>query len=242
MNATLAESSAFAIDIDRAHSQRVIEHALRAGLEVSIWPNVHGDERPLIGPLVGYTEPGLVMQAAGDVPKDRLPLVSEYCEAGFRIEDARFMFTTNVLEVARAPGGYRLEIARPESLQVLQRRRYQRRDLHENSTVSLSPLQGGSRDPVEAALLNIGPGGLACRSALNAADRFVVGAPVRVRFALPNHDGEFRLDGRVRSKTRAAQSDHLILSVEFSPAVTSHEHLERLAGVLYGPAPALARG
>jgi hypothetical protein len=234
------ESSAYAIDMDRDRSRRFIEQAVRAKAEVSVWPYTQDDGCPIRGALTAGTDHALVIQAS--LGAARAPAISEYCEVGFRLDDVRFMFTSNVLGLDSSGASSRLEIARPECLQVLQRRRYQRRDLRGNATVRIVPLQGGSRDPMEAALLNVGPGGLACRCTRADADRLLIDAPLRVAFSLRESASGFEFDARVRSKTGGAHPDQLILAIEFVPNAAQRECSERLADALYGPVAAMTRG
>lgn len=240
MIATLGETSAFAIDMNRTQSHRIIEHALRVRAEVSVWPCTQADERPVAGPLAGRTDAGLVIQATHDSAP--LPLVSAYCEAGFRLDDARFMFSTHIIHVAQDENACRLEIALPDSIQVLQRRRYQRRELRGNATIKIAPPNGAARGAIAAALLNIGPGGLACRCDRASADRFGIDAPVRVSFALREGNMAFEFDAHIRGKTSGAEPEHLILAVAFAPNSEQREDIERLTEALYGPVTALARG
>lgn len=241
MNAAPGETSAFAIDLDRRQSRRLIEHALRACAEVSLWPNAQPDDRPVTAPLAGHTSDGLILHPDRGADYKNMPMVSEYCEASFRLDDARFMFSTNVLDLARADDAWRLEIAKPTHLQVVQRRRYRRRGLRENTAVRITAAENGHREAAEAALLNIGIGGLACRTDQADADSFPIEAAIEVSFTLSESERPFELIGHVRGKTRGARPEHVILAVEFAAAHVPPDEIERLSHVLYGPVPAGAQ-
>ena len=240
MHDSPVETSAFAIDLDSPQSQRLIERALRRHAEIALWPNSRIDEPPLTGPLAGHTRDGLLVHPGTVEAPDRLPMISEYCEASFRLDDSQLMFTTNVLDLTLSHQDCSLEIARPEHLRLAQRRRFQRRALRGSTTVRVISAGKAGRTPIAGALLNIGTGGMACRIERSAGRGLRIDAKVRLSFTLPESDGPFALSGRIRGKTPGAKPEHVILAIEFAPGADEGDEIERLSEALYTPLPALA--
>jgi c-di-GMP-binding flagellar brake protein YcgR len=236
-----AEISAFAIDLDPRQSQRIIERALRSQSEISLWPNTHVNDEPLVGPLAGQTRDGLVVNSQAVQSHDRLPMISEYCEASFRLDESRLMFTTNVLDLSYSGDIWRVEIARPECLQMVQRRRYQRRELRDSIVVEMTIAGRGESIPVRGALLNVGAGGLSCRVEQAAAGGLSLDETVTLSFSLPESHDRFVLSGRIRGKTRGADREQLLLAIEFDCTAGQRDQIERLSEALYAPL-AVSRG
>lgn len=95
-----------------------------------------------------------------------------------------------------------------------ERRRAPRRQFFDAVEVSL---YAGEWDcPLRAMLLNLGPGGLACRISRRAGWEWPsVGRIVRVVFTLDSDAEPFALRGRVISDTTAGSTGHWVLGMEF---------------------------
>jgi c-di-GMP-binding flagellar brake protein YcgR len=238
MSASSDQFSLCSIELHAEHSRRLLEQAVAAWVDVTLRPSTNFDGPPLAGVLSGTTADGLVIRIVHPIPAEPAALVSVYCEVAVELNGARFLFSSNVVDAYLDGNDVRVEIARPEHLRVIQRRRYQRRLLHDSAHVSITP-QGGGSGPIPATLLNISTGGLACR--VNAADVALCAqaAVSDLAFTLADCDHHFCLPARVCGQTPGARADQAILSFEFLAAADGDPQRTVLADALYSQLAAL---
>jgi c-di-GMP-binding flagellar brake protein YcgR len=160
-------------------------------------------------------------------------LPSTCCEAVLELDRTRYLFETNILAVIEDGGARRLEVVRPEGLQVLQRRRFWRTSVHEPSGVHLARANtdDGESWSAAASMLNVSPAGLACLADREQADATAIGDLVSVTFDLPGGDELFAIQGVVKSKTPAGTEGRIVLGLEFR-LEDDREQFQRLQAAL----------
>ena len=242
MSTPPADTSAYAIELDEHQSGRLLEHATRTGADISVVPHTRADGLPIAGAITGSTGDGLLLSTRSAALSDPASLVSVYCEATVSLDGARFLFSTNILDACRDGDDLRIEIARPAHLHVIQRRRYQRRRLRGRTRVWITP--GGCEDQraLEATLLNISTGGLACRMDQAGADLCAIEHPVHLEFTIADCEETFHMPAHGRSKTPGASPGQVIFSLEFARGAETETQRERLADALYANLVALTAG
>lgn len=239
MSTPPTDSSAYAIELDGLQSQRLLEHATQSGAEISILPHTRSDGLPVLAAIVGSTEEGLLLKAKDNSPADSMSLISVYCEATVVLSQARFLFSTNIIDVVQEGDDLQLEIVKPSHLHVLQRRRYKRRNLRGKTPVRIMPVDRADQPVFEAAMLNVSTGGLACRIDQTDADHCALEHRVQLEFALVDCEETFHLPARVRGKTPGASPGQIILAVEFESGIETESEREKLAEALYSNLTAL---
>ena len=147
-------------------------------------------------------------------------LVGTYCDVTIRLGENRYLFCSDVVSVTEVPkssGAVRISLARPETIQVAQRRRSWRFRSARSSRVELRRING---DPSAGGsigwLCNVSGDGLACRVDAGVADRLAIGEQVEAEFTLTSGDEDrFVLDAALCSKTPAGTQGSMILGLQF---------------------------
>ncbi|MCK4660824.1 MAG: PilZ domain-containing protein [Phycisphaerae bacterium] len=227
------EKSAYTIELDERRSQRFLEQATRAGAEMGILPYTRVDGLPITAAIVGRTAQGILLRPQHTVAAGAVSLLSVYCEATITLEKTRFLFSTHILDLFQEGDEFTIEIARPTRLYMSQRRRYQRRDLRADSTVRITPAGREDQPALEATLLNIGTGGLACRIDQSGADACPEELPLSLEFNIADSAETFRMPAHIRGKTPGAGKGQIILSLQFASDTDLHPQRQRLANALY---------
>ena len=157
--------------------------------------------------------------AAGSAPYEGL--VGTYCDVTLQLGDNRYVFCSDVVAVGEFPqasGVAAIFLARPQTIQVTQRRRFWRFLPEQSSQVELNwtdadltPRRGGGW------LCNLSGDGLACRVDTGLADRLAIGGKLRAEFSLtPGNPERFALEAVLCSKTPAGTQGTMILGLQFS--------------------------
>ncbi|MCP4591000.1 MAG: hypothetical protein GY842_09665 [bacterium] len=232
---------AYAVELDERQSRRLLEQAARTRATVSVALNIREDNSPLDGVLLSAGGRGLLVETLPDDRHDPTALVSRYCEITLHLDQAQYIFSTTVMDAHVEDQGTRLELVQPPHLWVIQRRKYQRRDLRDDTPVRITAAASSGSDAV-AALLNISTGGLACRVSRSDADLWAIGEQLDLEFSVADCPDTFCFPAYLHSKTAGATAGQTILSLEFAPGNALDAQREKLATALYRNIPALADG
>jgi hypothetical protein len=228
----------FAIDLSPRQSARTLEQAMRHRAEVLVEPRTWEEAEPLSCRLEPAMDTGsrrdggarlIVLSydlSAENQPEPRSSieqlcrLVGTYCDLAIRLSENIYLCSSDVIRVIRPVepnGALYLHLARPEMLQVAQRRRFRRFPLADSARVRIS----WKRDAEPAGegvgwLCNISPDGLACRTDLQVAEQLLIGETVRVDFALsPTDPQRFVFDAAVCNKIPAGTEGRIIVGLQF---------------------------
>lgn len=229
----------YAIDLSPRQSNRTLEQAIRHGAELHLEPRIWNDGPQLIGRLDPTAEsagaeagtltlvvqPGLALQdhpdGANSIGLNSLrELVSTYCDVVLPLGEHRYMFSTDIIRVeasSAAQGQILLQISRPTSLQVSQRRRFRRLTLSNAAQVDLHWTHDDqARMGAVGWLYNIGGDGMACRTDERVADMLWIGEQIELEFTLAPGDVErFCLEGMLCNKTPTGSLGKVILGIQF---------------------------
>jgi len=233
---------AYAIDLSARQSSRTLEQAVRHRAEIMVHARLLPEGDPIVsrlvsietpigwqsrrpclvlevfnGPLVQSGEPARAAEQEGGLSES---LVGTYCDVTLRLGENRYLFCSDVVAVQgpSSPGGrHRIYLARPETLQVAQRRRSWRFRPAQSSRVELTWVNAdkGKAEGI-GWLCNLSADGLACRTESNIAGQIGIGEQVSLAFALTPGDPErFVLDAVLCNKTPAGTEGTMILGLQF---------------------------
>jgi len=211
----LASNPVFAQPLAAPSSQYVLEHAVRSAARIGLTTSAPSQPE-LAGCVVSADVASLWVALDPLNPDVSTSLESACCDALLELGGTQYVFPTCVLAAQRGDGAWRVEIARPEEIQVVQRRRFWRAQVQEPSTVHLSrPAVDGSLDwSCRSTLLNVSASGLACLAAREYADGLEVAQTVRAVFRLRPSDEPFVIQAVVRAKTPAATEGQTVLGLQ----------------------------
>ncbi len=164
-----------------------------------------------------------------DVPRERVPgraapletyarLVGTYCDATLRLGEHRYVFSTDVVGVRARPsvGSPELHVARPDVLQVRQRRRFWRFEPAQSAQVHLR--WSTNDQPFGTGvgwLCNVSPDGLACRVQMRVADQLQIGDELRADLALvPGESEPIHVEVALCNKTPGGSEGAMILGLQ----------------------------
>jgi c-di-GMP-binding flagellar brake protein YcgR len=210
------DRSLFTYEIDPRRARRLLEVAVRRKARVSVTTR-HTPEILLNGTIASGTPESLWIELEALPKRTVTGLQSMCCEVVLELDGTRYLFETNALALIEDAAERRLELARPETLHVLQRRRFCRASVHESSPVHLVRLAAAGVEPWSGSvsLLNVSPVGVACLARQDDADATYIGDVLQVTFELPTEDEPFVLEGTVRSKTPSRDAGQVLLGLEF---------------------------
>lgn len=238
---------AYAIDLNPRQSARTLEQAIRhqatvllepriwtAGsavhCQLESWPAMSPTGRRMqAAPLVMTTVVTAGDSSAADVPEPRAAflaferyseLVGTYCDAVVELGENRYLLSSDITRVEPAgPGGAgaRLYLSRPETIQVMQRRRFKRVQLPQAAQVEIRWLnEDGTGGGGVGWLYNVSADGMACRTDSVLAERLWIGQELKLDFALrPGEPEHYLVDAVLCSKTSAGMPDRTILGLQF---------------------------
>ena len=205
-----------AYELVPTRARRVLEVAIRHRACVSLTPRNNTD-LTLNGVIASATRESLWIALEAPQRGTDVGLQSVCCEGVLEFDRERYLFETSVLAAVEDDDGRRLEVVRPEGLQVLQRRRFWRAPVREPSQVRLVRPEPHDDQPWSgtAAMMNVSPAGLACLADRDEADATAIGDLLQVTFDLPGGGEPVALEAGVRSKTPACADDRVIIGLEF---------------------------
>jgi len=238
---------AYAIDLSPRQTTRTLEQAVRHRAEILLQPRVQPDDELIACRLErvetpqegrggrGYLEVAVLygeVASDGSADDEQSPkemgapgrgyeeLIGTYCDAALQLGENRYLFCSDVLAAwnPSKPGGSAcIRLARPETIQVTQRRRFWRFVPARSAQVNLSYSDG---EPVGGSgmgwLCNVSADGLACRVDSRLADHVGIGEHLKVEFALaPGDPVRFRLDAALCNKIPAGTQGTMILGLQF---------------------------
>lgn len=186
------------------------------------------DQEALKGHVVSVDSESIYVRLDEATGADRRALHTACCDVTLVLGRERFHFETAVLGVMAEDGRILVEMIRPTQVGRLQRRRFERSDLHDSVAVHLRESDGTSAWCCTGALLNVGRDGLACRVDRADADRLSIDNRLVTRFDLGSAEAPFTFVAAVRAKTPAGHADKIILGLQFEIDVQARPMQDRL--------------
>lgn len=211
----------YAVDLSTGQSSRTLEQAVRNQATVLIEPRMWIDGEGLKGRLVAADAASIAAHITETPVAGLGMIVGMYCDAAIVLGRDRFLLSTFCRAATESKGEWRVELARPERLQVQQRRRFWRVQLARPSEVRVRWEEKGTRGRTVGQLYNISGEGMACMVMAEPVASLSVGDALRVSFRLPDVDRVFEMGAVLCSKTPAAAVGGVILGMQFlEPAST----------------------
>jgi hypothetical protein len=202
------------LDLTRRQAVRVLEQALRARARVEIEPC--GSDKA-IGGCVAGREGDLLRIDLQDHGRDwpLTPLAGAFCEVSMVLSGHMYRFSSCVVTAEQGAATQRLMLTAPATVQVCNRRRYDRRSYSEPPVIQV--FTQGQCDALIGTINEIGLGGLACCLPGAADEELLIDEVVRLRFQLPGGGEFFELSACVCLKNAEHKGDDLTIGVEFCP-------------------------
>ncbi|MFO0840633.1 MAG: PilZ domain-containing protein [Phycisphaerae bacterium] len=222
------------MDMTPRQTNRALEQALRTKALLEIEARSAPAEDTLFGTLV-EREGNLLhvqLQQRGGTP---LPanLVGSYCDVRLPLPPQLILFATCILDVFDATTPPRIVLAQPPTMQVANRRRFERAIVQ--PVEPLSVWSASAPAPRVGMLGDISGDGLLCHlPGREWEDVLMVGDPARVVFELPGHDEPFDLPVTVCNKTFSDEQNQLSVGLAFLDPQddSTRRAIERLRAVL----------
>jgi c-di-GMP-binding flagellar brake protein YcgR len=162
-------------------------------------------------------------------------LIGAFCEVQTILSGELYTFTTCVLDVVEDGFPGRVLMAIPETIQVANRRQFERTNATVASQVRLRT--DAQAAPAVGLLANVSADGVACNLPGTTLDQaLVLGDEVLVSFELAGFDGLFELPAILANKTVTRDRRQLSLGLKFNVRAddpTAQHTLERVRAALY---------
>ncbi|MBN1347615.1 MAG: PilZ domain-containing protein [Phycisphaerae bacterium] len=232
----------FTFDLSSSQSNRVIDQAIRHRAEVTLEPKGWTDGRVVKAIIRGCDDWLLLVEQVAESDESLESVVGMHIDVQMTLGQTLYLFTTHVVDIDYTEPEALLLIARPEMLQVTQRRKFQRMTLRSPCSVHLNPRPQGTNGAVTGKLLNLSVEGMACCLGQSAAESVRIGDLIRVGLHPEEAEHGFEFDAVLANKSEAGTEGHVILGIRFDP---SNEDLEaqasrqRLCDFLYAKPGAL---
>ncbi len=205
-----------AIDLTPRQAARVLEQALRACAELELEPRNLPEGDPLGGKLLGREGELLAVQMGATPPGVPLSvMIGAFCEVRTVLSGELYTFSTCVLDVVDDPPPQRLLIVVPETIQVVNRRQFERTNATVASQVRL--WVGSQTTPAIGLLANVSADGLACNLPGTSLDKeLALDDELRAHFELAGFDGVFELPVVLCNKILTRDTQQLSLGMNFN--------------------------
>lgn len=222
--------------LDTEGSNRILEMAIRSQSQAAV--NTPLANVPLNGALIAADGETLLIRLTGLPSFDAADLVGQSCEV--KLHDGQvYSFASTIHGVPRWGRSIALAVSRPETIEVVERRRLGRAALAPSSEVTIEWRARDTAHSRTAKLLNISADGMACRMDENDARGIKGGGRVTLSFELPASGPKFCLGAIVSNKTPASEGC-VILGMEFVRSRESKAQLEALGEMVRNPRCAMS--
>lgn len=205
-------------ELDSTASAAVIEQAVELRTTVRIFADSDLSVVLMEGALTNVTDEHLWVSVTRKNTSSQAVNVLAMLQAEFTLGKVSFVFDVTGLDEVPDCDDQSVQIPKPATVAVTERRRSRRRRLHDATDLMLTPIGCGSCEPIRAALLNVSPDGLACRVPETAFESIASDGLITASFALSARGPLIELIGRTVSRTEAGTSGHLVIGLEFEKA------------------------
>ncbi len=224
----------FAFALSPSQSRRLLDQAVKHRAEIHLEPRGWMSGESLHVMLLGSD--GDLLLARNEAESDQAleTLVGMNVDGTTVLGQSLYLFESHVVDIDWSEPQALLLIAKPEVLQVTQRRRFQRMRLRAACPVHISAKR--RRQDFTGQLLNLSPDGLACRIREDDAQILRAGQRISVALHPKEADRGFEFEAVVSNKTPAGTPGHAILGVQFhlrEDDFDAQTARERLCDLLY---------
>ena len=202
-------------DLDPTASAAVFEQAAELGTTVRIFADTDLSVVLVEGALTDVTDQHLHVLVTRKNTSSLAVNVLATLQAEFTLGKVTYMFDVLALDEYPDSDVQSLQIPKPATIAVTERRRTRRRQFREAADLILKPIGCDSAAPIRAALLNVSTDGLACRVPESALESIPWDGPLAITFALSANSHTFELTGHTISRTEAGTPGHWVVGLEF---------------------------
>lgn len=220
------------IRIDPHATRNAIEQAIRNNAQV-ILDTPASPQTTINGFLISGDDKTLLMEITGKPLVDPVQLVESDADVQLYAEQ-RYHFSSKIAACPKWGNTQALALDRPQTLQVVDRRRFWRAKLAPSSRVTLEWKHCGAHQKHIAVLLNISADGLACRIDDVGATAIEVNDSLTARFSIPGENTPFELEAIVHNKLPASPGC-TIIGLQFTRVYNAVAQLAHLRDMLKEP-------
>ena len=202
-------------DLDSTASTAVIEQAAELGTTIRIFADDDLSVVLLEGTLTHVTDQHLRVLVTHKNTSSLAVNVLAALQAEFTLEKVTYVFDVLAMDEFSDCEEQSVQIPKPATVAVTERRRTRRRQFHDATDLTLKPIGCHSAAPIRAALLNVSTDGLACRVPESALESIPWEEPLAISFALSANSHTFELTGHTVSRTEAGTAGHWVVGLEF---------------------------
>ncbi|MCA9245310.1 MAG: PilZ domain-containing protein [Phycisphaerales bacterium] len=201
------------LDLTPRQASRVVRQALATGATLDLEPR-SGPERTIPARFIKEENNLLIVEPTQTPGTPLIELVGSFCDIRVRMSEQLYLFTTCVLDLDEAHSPPTLMLAIPDSIQVANRRRFERHNFPVTAQVRL--WTEGAQTHSVAMLTDVSALGLGIEApGTDLDDALLLGDVIRASFELPGCDETFELPALVCSKELARDRQMTVLGLEF---------------------------
>jgi hypothetical protein len=203
-----------AFDLTPRQTARVLEQAQRAQAELELDLRQPQRDVELRGTLAARDDKVLRVRVEGGAGRLPVGALGAFCDARMMISEQMFLFTSCVLDVVDASDAAQLLLGIPDTVQVANRRKFERHTVPTASHVRID--NADSSGHYVALLADVCREGLACTLSSAARDEVpLVGDAVHLTFELPGEDQSYELPATVCNKLATRDGTLMTLGLQF---------------------------
>lgn len=205
-----------AFDMTPRQTSRFFEQALRSNAELELETRATGQVCEFPGKLDGR-EGSLLRVRVESLPPSGLPLsmIGAFCDVRVQVDGQLYLFSAGVMDVLDGGLPVYLMLGTPETIQVANRRRFQRRAIPVAAQVRIAV---AGQQPAHVALLaDVSVEGMSCSLPNPESDLHLsIGDSALLSFELPGFDRRFELPAVICNKSVTPDKQLMTLGFEFA--------------------------
>jgi hypothetical protein len=222
------------IRLDPNATRNAIEQSIRNNAQVII-DTPASPQSTINGFLISGDEKTLLMEITGKPLVDPVNLVNSSADVQLYAEQ-RYHFNVQIAACPKWGDTQALALDRPQTIQVIDRRRFWRAKLAPSSRVTLEWTHCGAIQKHVAIMLNISADGMACRIDDIGAAAVEINESLTARFSIPGESTPFELEAVLHNKLPSSPGA-TILGLQFTRVYNAVAQLAHLRDMLNEPQP-----
>ncbi len=210
--------------LDPGETARVLAKALQVCAEIELHVRSEGVDYESPATLIGEDGSYLLLNretqwrtGEGESAQRPFPNSDARCAVHVVMEvgDTRYAFDTRFPDTAAQSDPRVIQVFKPDTLWLADRRRSPRRRLQRPTEVVLRATGAEVRWRCKAAMLNLSADGIACRIPAADAASLGVGQTLLAAFRVDDSSPDFILQARITNLTEGGTVDQMVIGLEF---------------------------
>ncbi len=204
------------VDLTPRQSARLLQQAVRTRARLEVEPQAGSADsaQPIGAVLIRADARLLCVEFEDGCRVTPLELMGAFCEVRTTLSDHMYYFSTCVLDLPDGEPATRVLMSAPETMQAVNRRRFERTSLSVAAQVRVYPADAAG--PYAGLIDSISAGGLSCvLPGVGPDSALFVGDVVRVQFEIPGVTELFELATVLCTKLIHPQGEQVKLGLEF---------------------------